>query len=103
MVEKMKPSEQLYNVLIDDNYDINSIGRNLQEFEDKLANDTVFSNFAYDYMRTRADYKGTKAEFMVKALGDKAVSSAVSRGKKTVVPYKPNKNEYVLRDRKSVV
>ena len=89
-----KRLQELYDGLIKDNYDLNSIGRNIDEFADKLATDTVFSNFVYDDLRSKTGFGGSKADFLVKALGSRVVPS-LSKGRRTVPPYKPNKNEYV--------
>ena len=90
-----KRLQELYDGLIKDNYDLNSIGRNIDEFAEKLATDTVFSNFVYDDLRGKTGFSGSKADFLVKALGSRVVPSSISKGRKTVPPYKPNKNEYV--------
>ena len=90
-----KRLQELYDGLIKDNYDLNSIGRNIDEFAEKLATDTVFSNFVYDDLRSKTGFSGSKADFLVKALGSRVVPSSISKGRKTVPPYKPNKNEYV--------
>ena len=89
-----KRLQELYDGLIKDNYDLNSIGRNIDEFAEKLATDTVFSNFVYDDLRSKTGFGGSKADFLVKALGSRVVPS-LSKGRRTVPPYKPNKNEYV--------
>ena len=90
-----KRLQELYDGLIKDNYDLNSIGRNIDEFAEKLATDTVFSNFVYDDLRSKTGFSGSKADFLVKALGSRVVPSSISKGRKTAPPYKPNKNEYV--------
>lgn len=90
-----KRLQELYDGLIKDNYDLNSIGRNIDEFAEKLATDTVFSNFVYDDLRNKTGFSGSKADFLVKALGSRVVPSSISKGRKTVPPYKPNRNEYV--------
>lgn len=96
--------EEVYRNMIEDNYDPNSIGRNVNEFADYLANDDVFSEDIYNYVKQNApNYTKTKAEFAVQMLGSRALpNTAVSPEELEVMLQIPTIDFYANKQNKEI-